>query len=111
MARKITLRQARVAFTRQLAILLMLMEKRGYEVAIDFVKRCETCPVGKLGKKSTHAHSLAADLHLYKDGKYLSRTEHHQEFGEWWEKQHPLSRWGGRFSDGNHYSFEWEGVK
>jgi len=41
----------------------------------------------------------------------LGDTEAHRELGEWWEKQHPQARWGGRFKDGNHYSFEHEGVK
>jgi hypothetical protein len=35
--------------------------------------------------------------------------------GEWWEQRGaelgiPL-RWGGRFNDGNHFSFEWQGRK
>jgi hypothetical protein len=36
----------------------------------------------------------------------LRQTSDHQRLGEWWEKQHPLARWGGRWGDGNHYSFE-----
>jgi hypothetical protein len=49
---------------------------------------------------------LAIDLNLFKDGNFLSATEDHKELGEWWEEQHELCRWGGRFSnaDGNHYS-------
>jgi len=53
---------------------------------------------------SCHKLKLAIDLNLFKEGKFLAATEDHQELGEWWEKQHELCRWGGRFKDGNHYS-------
>lgn len=61
--------------------------------------------------KSGHKLRLAVDLNLFRDSKFLDSTEAHRELGEWWEKQHPLARWGGRFNDGNHYSFEYQGVK
>lgn len=62
---------------------------------------------------SNHKQRLAIDLNLFKDGVYLSSTEAHRELGEWWERQHPSARWGGRFTpqDGNHYSFEYQGFK
>lgn len=60
---------------------------------------------------SVHQLSLAVDINLFKDGVYLESTEDHRVFGEWWEKQHELARWGGRWGDGNHYSFEFNGVK
>ncbi len=60
---------------------------------------------------SVHQLSLAVDINLFKDGKYLDKSEDHKRFGEWWEKQHDLARWGGRWGDGNHYSFEFNGVK
>lgn len=61
--------------------------------------------------KSGHKLRLALDLHLFKDGVYLSGTIAHSTLGEWWEQQHPLARWGGHFGDGNHYSFEYGGAK
>ena len=61
--------------------------------------------------RSAHKQRLALDLNLYREGLYLAETEDHRPLGEWWEKQHPLARWGGRFGDGNHYSFEYNGVK
>lgn len=54
--------------------------------------------------KSCHKLKLAKDLNLMKDGRLVASTKGHQELGEWWEKQHELCRWGGRFKDGNHYS-------
>ncbi len=73
---------------------------------------------GELGVKmgyghprSGHKNKLAIDLNLFKNGVFQGNTEDHRELGEWWEKQHELARWGGRFNDGNHYSLEHEGVK
>ena len=60
---------------------------------------------------SCHKLRLAIDLNLFKDGKFLQHSLDHQPLGEWWEAQHQLARWGGRFNDGNHYSFEWQGYK
>jgi hypothetical protein len=48
---------------------------------------------------------------LFRNGEFLETTEAHKDLGEWWKQQHPLARWGGDFRDGNHYSFEWEGIK
>lgn len=68
-------------------------------------------------RKSAHKQRLAIDLNLFKDIDndgdldFIGDTERHLPLGEWWEQQHPLARWGGRFSDGNHYSFEVGGVK
>jgi hypothetical protein len=61
--------------------------------------------------RSAHKQKMAIDLNLFKDGKFLDSTEAHTPLGEWWEKQHALARWGGRFADGNHYSFEVDGIK
>lgn len=60
---------------------------------------------------SAHKSRLAIDLNLFRNGAFLGTTDAHQPLGEWWEKQHPLARWGGRFKDGNHYSFEYGGMK
>lgn len=62
-------------------------------------------------KNSCHKLRLAIDLNLFKEGKFLGATEDHRILGEWWEQQHSLCRWGGKFNDGNHYSLEHEGMK
>ncbi len=59
---------------------------------------------GKGIANSLHTQRLAIDLNLFRDGVYLSSSEAHRPLGEWWEKQHDLCRWGGRFKDGCHYS-------
>ena len=66
--------------------------------------------VGYGHKNSNHKNKLAIDLNLFKNGQYLTTTEDHRELGEWWEKQHELCRWGGRFADANHYSLWHDGM-
>ena len=61
--------------------------------------------------RSAHKLKLAIDLNLFYNGQFIRSTRGHIELGEWWERQHPLCRWGGRFNDGNHYSLEHNGRK
>jgi hypothetical protein len=89
----------------------------GYEVTLGDAYR-DPRVHGTVGIKMAYGHArsahktrLAIDLNLFKDGEFLPSTDSHKELGEWWEKQHPLARWGGRFADGNHYSFEYNGIK
>lgn len=101
---KMTQREARVVFTLNIAWLLLYMEDIGLQPAGDFWKRCLECPVGK--DNSNHKKGLAIDIHLYdKDGKWLDETMDHADTGGFWESLHPWNRWGGRWSDGNHYEF------
>lgn len=89
----------------------------GYEVTLGDAYR-DPRVHGALGVKmgyghrnSGHKKRIALDLNLFRAGVFLASTEDHRPLGEWWEKQHPLARWGGDFNDGNHYSFEFEGAK
>lgn len=89
----------------------------GYEVTLGDAYR-DPKVHGAMGEKKSYSHPsschkirLAIDLNLFKDGVFLETTENHKPLGEWWEKQHKDARWGGRFKDGNHYSFEHEGNK
>lgn len=89
----------------------------GFEVTLGDAFR-DPRSHGKLGEKgaygnrfSCHKVRLAIDLNLFRDGKYLVTTEDHRPLGEWWEAQHESCCWGGRFNDGNHYSFEHDGMK
>ena len=89
----------------------------GYEITLGDAYR-DPRVHGELGvkmgygaSKSNHKNRLAIDLNLFKAGVFLDSSDAHKELGEWWEKQHPLARWGGRFKDGNHYSFEYQGMK
>ena len=99
-------------FARLLPCLINKAHKLGFEIRIGDVFR-DPRSHGAYGKKkaygrakSNHKLKLAIDLNLMKEGKLVRSTAGHKELGEWWEKQHPLCQWGGRFNDGNHYSLE-----
>lgn len=113
-----TLRQKQSIFAVELADLIMFIVESKYEVTFGEVQRSEeeAKRLKKLGKgiyPSLHMYRLAADLNLFKDGKYLSSTKSHERFGEYWESKSGELEfiWGGRFSDGNHYSIGHAGLK
>lgn len=109
------MRQAQSVFAHHIALLILHIESKGYEVTLGEAWRSpeeadRLAATGQGIRRSLHCDRLAVDLNLFKDGVYLSRTEDHKQFGEWWIKQHELARWGGYIktrvgSDGNHYSF------
>lgn len=104
-----TLREKQSLFCVLVARLIGHATASGYELTFGETYRSpeEAARLARLGKgiaKSLHTQRLAIDLNLFKDGAYLSSTEAHRALGEWWESQHELCRWGGRFNDGNHYS-------
>lgn len=66
-------------------------------------------------KRSRHKTRLARDwiLDIWNGEKwvYQRSTKAYREIGEAWERMHPDARWGGRWGDGNHFSFQHAGVK
>ena len=112
-----TLREIQSDFAFHAARLIYQAHTLGYEVTLGDAYRDPRVhgSIGtKLGyghAKSAHKQRLAIDLNLFRDGHYLEGSEAHRALGAWWLKQHSLARWGGAFNDGNHYSFEWEGMK
>lgn len=104
-----TLGQKQELFMRLLPRLIDEAHRQGFSIRGGDLFRDPRCPYGS--SRSCHQLKLAIDLNLFRAGVYLTRTEDHRELGEWWERQHPLCRWGGRFQDGNHYSLEHEGRK
>lgn len=105
-------------FASRVPRLIDKIYEEGYECTIGDVFR-DPRVHGKFGEKVGYAHpksvhklKLAIDLNLFKDGEYLSSTEAHRPFGEFWVSLDPENhRWGGEFDDGNHYSFTYWGVK
>lgn len=102
-------------FARLSADLIIKAYDLGYEISYGDTYR-DPRVFGNVGEKkgygrskSCHKYRLAIDLNLFKDGEYLQTTQDHMALGLWWEKQHELCRWGGRFNDANHYSFEHNG--
>lgn len=104
-----TLRQKQSLFARLVNQLETRMWMAGFETTTGDALRPMDADYGH--PRSTHKFKLAKDINLFKDGRYLSSTKAHEQFGLWWEQQHILCRWGGRFNDGNHYSFEHNGVR
>lgn len=106
-----TLGQKQRAFARLVARLIDRAHELGYEVTLGDAYRDPRLfgPVGESKgyghRNSCHKSRLAIDLNLFRDGAFLQSTEDHRPLGEWWERQHEFARWGGRFNDGNHYSF------
>ena len=112
-----TLRDKQSLFVALVAELIREAYRQGFELTFGECYRSpeEAARLAQLGKgiaKSLHTQRLAIDLNLFKDGRYLSSAESHRPLGEWWKRQHPLTRWGGDFvgrPDGNHYSLSHEG--
>ncbi len=108
-----TLREKQALFARLLARLIYRIYAAGHEVTLgegyigdSIDKPGEDTPHRRTG---LHFMRLAQDLNLFYRGEYRDRTEHWAPFGEWWEAQDPLCRWGGRFGDGNHFSLTHDG--
>lgn len=114
-----TLREKQSVFARRFANLISHAYDMGYECVIGEVYRSpeeaeRLANADKGIKNSLHTVKLAGDLLLFKNGKYLTKTEDYQPLGEWWEAQSTadaVCTWGGRFKDGNHFSITHQGKK
>lgn len=93
-------------FSKMTVLLGQYIEFCGYEFAFDYLKRCRDCEVGH--PHSVHKMGLAVDIHLYKDGHYLSSGEEHKHFHDFWDFLGGAARID---DDLNHYSLEWQGVR
>ena len=104
------LRQKQSMFVTYVVLLIQYAHARGYELTFGDAHRSLE-EATRLGfPESNHTRKLAIDLNLFKDGKYLSSTDAHRELGEFWESLSGngiICVWGGRFNDGNHYSFKY----
>jgi len=69
--------------------------------------------VGYAAAKSVHKLRLAVDFNLFVEGVYVTDGKHvaYSELGALWERLDENARWGGRFDDANHFSFEHNGVR
>ena len=81
--------------------------ENGMELTFGHAWRCQDCPTGS--EVSLHKVRLAVDFNLFKDGVYMTKTADYFKLGKFWEELG--GTWGGRFSDGNHFSLEHEGRK
>ena len=106
-----TLRQKQSLFVRLVADLIEYATSLGFELTFGEAYRSpeEAARLAAAGKGITgslHTSRLALDVHLFIDGVYQPTTRAYEPLGTFWEAQHRLCRWGGRFkrSDGNHFS-------
>jgi hypothetical protein len=99
-----SLRERQSEFARAVPLLILYAYQLGYEITFGDVWAKDGHMEGSL-----HYDRLAIDLNLFKDGVYLFNTSDHKPLGEFWESIG--GSWGGRFNDGNHYSFSWKGRK
>lgn len=105
-----TLREKQSHFMRMVQLLLNYAHFLGYELTEGDAYR-DPRAFGAYGQRgdgyghpsSFHKQRLAIDLNLFKDGVYLQETEDHQRLGAFWE--FIGGSWGGRWKDGNHYSY------
>lgn len=106
-----SLRERQSEFASKVPMLINKALELGYEVTLGDAYR-DPRVHGSFGErkgygesKSFHKLRLAIDINLYKEGKYLTKTEDHKVLGEYWESLG--GTWGGVFSnaDGNHYSW------
>jgi len=114
-----TLREKQSLFVRTVAAMVQHFTALGYEFTFGEAYRSKEeaerlANADKGIKNSLHTVRLAIDLMLFKDGKYLTKTEDYRPLGEWWEsnsKDGIQFAWGGRFNDGNHFSIAHQGKK
>ena len=95
-----TLRERQSKFAFNVALLISFAYDQGYEITFGDA-------YAKTGHKirSLHYRRLAIDLNLFRDGKFLEKTEDHIPLGKFWESIHPECVWGGMWNDGNHYQY------
>jgi hypothetical protein len=104
-----SLREDRCLFTKLICKQIDYMNSiPGYEAVFDegTIHRTKKAPTTNHKVGSKHELGLAMDILLYINKVYQTTTEAHKQFGEYWESLHPRCSWGGRFKDGNHYSFD-----
>lgn len=109
-----SLGQKQRAFTRAIADLILWAYANGYELTFGEAFRTpEQCELNVKNNKgiqnSLHKDRLAVDFNLFKGGVFLTSNKDHEPLGLYWESIG--GTWGGRFGDGNHYSFAHEGRK
>lgn len=109
-----TLRQKQSRFVLMISKLIQYAYANGYELTFGEAYRTpeQAALNAKSGKgiaNSLHTDRLAIDFMLFKDGKYLTSTEDYTPLGLHWESLG--GTWGGRFSDGNHFSVAHGGRK
>ena len=101
-----TLQKQQSLFAHKLALLIIEAFGLGYEVTFGDFYRDQRCPYGH--EKSLHKKRLAADLNLFKDGRYLTGEAGHTELHDIWDSMGGAKRIP---HDLNHYSLPYQGMR
>ena len=104
--------QDQIDFAKAVSSLIAKAFELGYLVTLGDAYRDQRLH-GAFGVKqgygkanSFHKKRLAIDLNLFTpEGEFLQDTAAHERLGAWWEATYPKATWGGKFNDGNHYSW------
>ncbi|MDQ7768320.1 M15 family metallopeptidase [Serratia nevei] len=112
-----TLSEKQQLFTKLIAQLILWADEKGYRLTFGEAYRTpeQAALNAKKGngiRNSLHTKRLAVDLNLFINGQYQTNSAAYLPLGEYWESIG--GSWGGRFRDrpdGNHFSFEHEGVR
>lgn len=77
----------------------VLLNFFGYEVIKGGLLGIKLQKAKKLSKtlRSNHERRLAVDFNFFINGKLTYDKHKLKELGEFWEKLHPMNRWGGNF--------------
>lgn len=107
-----TIAQKQQKFSELLAQLIVWAYLNGYKISMGEVLRTEEqqdiyIKTGKTKtKNSFHLKCLAADLSLWKDDVYLTKTLDYKPLGDYWKSLDPECVWGGDWGwDGGHFQF------
>jgi len=93
-----SLRKKQSEFAKRIPLLILYAHTLGFEVTLG-----DAWARSGHRRGSFHYKKLAQDLNLFKDGRYLRSTKSHESLGIFWESLG--GSWGGRWKDGNHYSW------
>lgn len=96
------------AFSQDVSSLIAYIFAAGYTCSLGEVYRPpETAEIyAKKGtgiRNSKHCMRLAIDINIFCKDKYLTKTSEYKFAGDFWESLDDKNKWGGRFSDGNHF--------
>jgi D-alanyl-D-alanine carboxypeptidase len=109
-----TLFERQKTFALNISALIKFIFDIGFQCTLGEAERSKEqaeiyAKSGKGIADSLHCKRLAIDLNLFKDGQYLTQFKDYEQAGVFWEKLHPLNRWGGRFTklvDSNHFEMQ-----
>ena len=113
-----TLGEKQRLFCRLVGKLITWSYDNGYELTFGDAYRtpeqaAANAAAGKGISRSLHTLRLAVDLNLFVHGEYRTDSESYKALGAYWKSLDPWCCWGGDFHkpDGNHFSYENEGVR